>query len=207
MLQKTQNQVSIIRKFNRYYTNILGLLDHHILESDLSLSEVRVLHEINKTEKCTSKMLADILCMNAGYLSRILKRFGNMGLLKKEQSPDDGRALYLHLTDKGKKTMSLLNNRSDEQIEKMIKPLSDIYKEELVKNMTSIETILTDGEEIRNDDISIRTEIKAGDVGYITSMHGWIYKEEYNYTTVFEGYVAKSFCEFLLNYNPLKDRL
>lgn len=45
-----KNKVSIIRSFNRYYTNILGLLDQHILESDLSLSEVRVLHEIEKTE-------------------------------------------------------------------------------------------------------------------------------------------------------------
>lgn len=44
--------------------------------------------------------------------------------------------------------MTLSNNSSDEQIEKMIKPLSDIYKEELVKNMTSTETILTDGKEV-----------------------------------------------------------
>ena len=73
--------------------------------------------------------------------------------------------------------------------------------------MTSIQAILNDGKEITIDDISIRTDIKAGDVGYITFMHGWIYKEEYNYTTAFEGYVAQSFFEFLQNYNPLKDHL
>lgn len=207
MLQKTQNQVSIIRKFNRYYTNILGLLDQHILESDLSLSEVRVLHEIEKSPKCTSKMLSDILCMNAGYLSRMLKRFESMGLLEKEPSPEDGRANYLRLTERGKEKMNLLNRRSDEQITDMIKPLSDTNKEELVRNMTVIETILTDGKEIKDTDISIRTEIKPGDAGYITYMHGAIYKEEYNYTTAFEAYVAESFFEFLLHYNPQKDRL
>lgn len=207
MLQKMQNQVSVIRKFNRYYTNILGLLDQHILESDLSLSEVRILHEIDKTPNCTSKMLSDVLCMNAGYLSRILKRFENMGLLEKEPSSTDGRAIHLHLTDSGKEKMSMLNRRSDEQIADMIKPLSEVYKEELVKNMTSIETILTDGKEIKDTDISIRTEIKAGDAGYITFLHGSIYKEEYSYTTAFEAYVAESFFEFLLHYNPQKDRL
>lgn len=207
MFQKTQNQVSIIRKFNRYYTNVLGLLDQHILESDFSLSEVRVLHEIDKTDNCTSKMLSDILCMNAGYLSRILKHFEKIGYLRKSPSPEDGRAAYLYLTDEGRAKMKTLNRCSDLQIEKMMKPLSDIQKEELVKNVTSIETILTDGKEIKIDDISIRTEVQAGDAGYITYMHGWIYKEEYNYTTAFEGYVAESFFEFLLKYNPLKDRL
>lgn len=207
MLQKEQNQVSVIRKFNRYYTNILGLLDQHILESDLSLSEVRVLHEIEKTPKCTSKMLSDILCMNAGYLSRILKRFENIGFLEKEPSLEDGRAIYLHLTESGKEKMKLLNRRSDEQIAEMIKPLSDAYKEELVRNMTAIETILTDGKEIKDTDISIRTEIKPGDAGYIIYMHGSTYREEYNYTTAFEAYVAESFFEFLLHYNPQKDRL
>lgn len=207
MIQKLQNQVSTIRKFNRYYTNILGLLDQHILESDLSLSEVRVLHEIDKTKNCTSKMLSDILCMNAGYLSRILKRFEKMELLEKEPSPNDGRAIYLHLTEKGKEKMHVLNKRSNEQIADMMKSLSDTHKEELVKNMTAIETILTDGKEIKYTDISIRTEIKSGDAGYITFLHGSIYKEEYNYTTAFEAYVAQSFFDFLLHYNPQKDRL
>lgn len=207
MLQKMQNQINTIRKFNRYYTNILGLLDQNILESDLSLSEVRVLHEIDKTADCTSKMLSEVLSMNTGYLSRILKRFESMGLLEKEPSPTDGRAIHLRLTPAGKEKLSLLNKRSDAQIADMIKPLSDSSKEELVKSMTAIETILTEGKEIKSSDITIRTEVKPGDAGYITFMHGSIYREEYNYAASFEGYVAESFFEFLLNYNPQRDRL
>ncbi|OOM77344.1 hypothetical protein CLOBL_30220 [Clostridium sp. BL-8] len=80
MNKNLKRSISIIRSFNRYYTNVLGLLDQHILESDLSLSEVRVLHEIEKTKQCTSKMLADILCMDAGYLSRILKNYKSVYL-------------------------------------------------------------------------------------------------------------------------------
>ncbi len=56
-------------------------------------------------------------------------------------------------------------------------------------------------------DISIRYKIKPGDVGYIIYMHGFIYSQEYNYTTAFEGYVAKSFYDFLINYDENKDRL
>lgn len=207
MNKNLKNKVSVIRGFNRYYTNILGLLDQYILESDLSLSEVRVLHEIGKTEKCTSKMLVDILCMDAGYLSRILKKFYKMGLLRKEKSSEDGRAQYLYLTSHGRERMDDLNNSSDEQIAKIIKPLTEIDKNFLVHNMASIETILSNGKNIKLDDISIRTDVRSGDIGYITYMHGLIYKEEYGYSTAFEAYVAESFYEFLINYNPDKDHL
>jgi len=57
------------------------------------------------------------------------------------------------------------------------------------------------GKEIKNTDISIRTEIKAGDAGYITFLHGLIYKEEYNYSPSFEAYVAES---TLINYIGLE---
>lgn len=56
-------------------------------------------------------------------------------------------------------------------------------------------------------DISIRTELRAGDAGYITFMHGRIYQKEYGYSTLFEAYVAKSFFDFLQNYDPSRDRL
>lgn len=207
MNKNLKNSVSIIRSFNRYYTNVLGLLDQYILESDLSLSEVRVLHEIEKTEQCTSRMLVDILCMDAGYLSRILKKFYKKGLLTKEKSSEDGRAQYLYLTSDGKEKMDDLNNSSDEQIAKMVKPLAEIDRNCLVQNMTSIETILTNGASIKLDDITIRTDVCPGDIGYITYMHGWIYREEYGYSTAFEGYVAESFYKFLLNYNPDNDHL
>jgi len=207
MNKNLKHNISIIRGFNRYYTNVLGLLDQHILESDLSLSEVRVLHEIEKTEQCTSKMLADILCMDAGYLSRILKKFYKMGLLTKEKSSIDGRAQYLYLTSEGKEKMCDLNNSSDEQIAQIIKPLAESDRNFLVQNMTAVETILTNGKNIKVEDITIRTDIRPGDIGYITYMHGWIYQEEYGYSTAFEGYVAESFHKFLINYNQEKDCL
>ncbi|MDQ7096684.1 helix-turn-helix domain-containing GNAT family N-acetyltransferase [Desulfosporosinus sp. PR] len=207
MNSKLKKEVGIIRSFNRYYTNVLGLLDQHILESDFTLSEVRVLHEIEKTEDCTSKKLAEILCMDSGYLSRILKQFQKYGLIEKRQSPEDGRSQFLYLTQNGQEKMDALNTRSDEQIYNLIQPLSEESQAKLVLNMASIENVLTEGKNIKPEDITIRHTIKPGDAGYITYMHGWIYKHEYNYTTAFEGYVAQSFFEFLLNYNANRDRL
>ncbi|EXG86126.1 transcriptional regulator, MarR family with acetyltransferase activity [Clostridium sp. ASBs410] len=207
MQRKLKCYVGIIRNFNRYYTNVLGLFNQHILESSFSLSEVRILHEIEKIENYTAKMLADTLSIDVGYLSRILKRFQKYGFIEKKQSPNDWRAQYLTVTPIGKKKMDKLNAISDEQIAQMLKSLSDIDIVNLVRNMTSIESILTNGKNIKLEDISIRTDVRAGDAGYITYMHGWIYREEYDYSTAFEGYVTESFYEFLLDYTPDRDRL
>ena len=56
-------------------------------------------------------------------------------------------------------------------------------------------------------EITIRHDLRPGDAGYIIYLHGWIYAQEYNYSTVFEAYVAKSFYDFLIHYDPAKDRL
>lgn len=56
-------------------------------------------------------------------------------------------------------------------------------------------------------DISIRTELRAGDMGYITYLHGYLYQAEYNYGIAFENYVALGLSEFYKNYDPAKDRV
>lgn len=57
------------------------------------------------------------------------------------------------------------------------------------------------------NDISIRTELCPGDLGYVTYMHGSLYHKEYNYGLQFENYVAKGLCEFYEKYNPERNRI
>jgi len=55
--------------------------------------------------------------------------------------------------------------------------------------------------------ISIRTELRAGDIGYIIHLHARLYAAEYNYGIIFETYVASGLVEFYRQYDPLKDRV
>jgi GNAT superfamily N-acetyltransferase len=52
------------------------------------------------------------------------------------------------------------------------------------------------------DQISIRTALRPGDLGYVTHMHGRLYHREYDYGLSFESYVAKGLCEFYEKYSP-----
>ena len=55
------------------------------------------------------------------------------------------------------------------------------------------------------NDIQIRTELRPGDMGYITHLHGVLYHKEYGYGMAFETYVAQGFYEFYKNFNAKKD--
>ena len=136
-------EIAEIRRFNRYYTNLLGLLDQHILSSEYSLAEVRVLYEIEKNTNITMRMLSEILTMDEGYLSRILKKLQKDGLINRIKSPSDGRAYLLSLTEKGKNQIQEMHHRSDQQIAGFLSPLSAEQKTKLVQHMQSIENILS----------------------------------------------------------------
>ncbi|HEX6224833.1 MAG TPA: GNAT family N-acetyltransferase [Chryseolinea sp.] len=56
-------------------------------------------------------------------------------------------------------------------------------------------------------DVSIRTSLEPGDLGYVIHRHGKIYNEEYGYGVSFESYVARGMHEFHANYNAERDRV
>jgi len=140
---KKSQAVAAIREFNRFYTNVIGVVNRNILESDYSLSEVRVMYEINHTKNCTAKNIKNTLQIDEGYLSRIIDKFVKQKLVKKVQSPEDGRVHTLSLTDKGKKLFSRLNEASDRSIETIVDQLSDQEIQQVVTMLDGIRRILS----------------------------------------------------------------
>lgn len=60
---------------------------------------------------------------------------------------------------------------------------------------------------IKAEDITLRTHLLPGDLGYIAYMHGMLYAKELNYGLNFEGYVLDGLHEFAHQYDPEKDRV
>lgn len=99
------------RKFNRFYTNVLGFLNEHIYDSPFSLTETRILFEIYNTSNCTAKDLQDKLGLDRGYVSRILKQFEKEDLIYKEKSKADARHHYIYVTETGKPFIKSLRRK------------------------------------------------------------------------------------------------
>jgi peptidyl-dipeptidase Dcp len=56
-------------------------------------------------------------------------------------------------------------------------------------------------------DVTIRTTIEPGDLGYVMYCHGKLYGKEYGYGIGFETYVGAGLYEFYKNYDPRLDRV
>src|ERR1700726_1797489 len=97
-----QGRIAALRRFNRFYTRKLGVLEEHFLQSPFSLAEARVLYELAQGGRTTAKAVGHSLGLDAGYLSRILERFSRARLISRATSSADGRQSLLTLTQKGK---------------------------------------------------------------------------------------------------------
>jgi DNA-binding MarR family transcriptional regulator len=142
-MRRDQEIINKIRSFNRFYTNIIGLLDQHFLDSPFSLTEGRVLYEICNTEECSAKTIRERIVIDEGYLSRILDHFSKHGLIKKTPSLTDGRLRIIVPTEKGKREFSTLNENSNELISRMIGKLSEVEREELLSMTERIRQLLS----------------------------------------------------------------
>ncbi|MBJ2125358.1 bifunctional helix-turn-helix transcriptional regulator/GNAT family N-acetyltransferase [Flavobacterium sp. IB48] len=197
---------SKIRSFNRFYTAHLDILSQHYLDSEYSLTEIRILYEISESKTITAQKITEILNLDKGYLSRILKRFLKENLIEKVTSSEDKRALNIKLTDSGNELLSVLNDKSENKIEGKIEKLNNSEKEILVDSMNTVRNLLTENK-ITREDITYRHNITPGDIGYIIYLHGFIYGNESNFSTDFEKYVIKTFYDFLEKYSPENDRI
>src|SRR5215831_6634017 len=100
--------VAAVRRFNRFYTRQIGVLQEGLLSSPFSLTEVRVLYELTHRERSTARELCQELGLDPGYLSRVLGNFERLGIIRRNPSVADGRRILLSLTDKGRKVFAPL---------------------------------------------------------------------------------------------------
>ncbi|WP_090607327.1 bifunctional helix-turn-helix transcriptional regulator/GNAT family N-acetyltransferase [Parapedobacter koreensis] len=204
-----KEKIKQVRLFNRFYTAQLGLLDDHFLESPYSLSEVRVLYEVGTHCTVTAQALSESLQLDKGYLSRMLKMYERDGIVLKTPSDTDRRAFHIRLTDTGKALLAALQTKQDERIEQFINSLKPEESERLVGAMQTIELLLSSryDSQALAEQVVFRDELCPGDIGYLIYLHGKLYAQESGYSQSFEGYVIKTFQEFLEQYDPDKNKI
>src|SRR5690349_23930853 len=93
-----ETRIAAIRRFNRFYTRQIGLLQEGLLDSAFSLTEVRVMYELAHRDTVTAVDLGQDLGLDAGYLSRMLRGFEKKGIIRRAQSKQDARRNLLALT-------------------------------------------------------------------------------------------------------------
>src|SRR6185437_10793512 len=204
-----KKSIQDMRAFNRWYTDVIGLLNRHLLDSNYNLSEARLLYELHKAGTLQASQVMGLMHIDKSYLSRMLKRLEKERLVSRKQSREDGRAAMLSLTEKGQREFAHLNVASDEQICSLVKHLNEEQRETLVGHMGEIRRMMGGvmEEPVGRAAVTIRTKLEPGDLGYIAYLHGRIYDNENQYGLSFESYVLEGLGEFGARYDPAKDRV
>jgi len=195
-------RVAAVRQFNRFYTRQIGVLGDY-LDSPFSLTEARVLYELAHRDGPTAGALAAELGVDAGYLSRILRRFEQRGFLLRARSKADGRRAHLTLTARGRKAFAPLDARSRQEVAALLGRLPAARQQRLVETLHTVEELLdVTGE--RPGPYLLRTH-QPGDLGWVVHRHAVLYAEEYGFNEDFEALVARVVAEFVRRFDPRRD--
>jgi DNA-binding MarR family transcriptional regulator/GNAT superfamily N-acetyltransferase len=194
-------RVEVVRRFNRFWTRRIGVLQEGYLESPFSLTGVRVLFELAHREETSASELGEELGLDAGYLSRLLRGFEEDGLIHKRPSEADGRRSILRITERGRETFAPLDARSRGDIGAMLGSLSVADQERLVGAMRTLEGLLSEPE----GPYLLRPHA-SGDMGWVVQRHGILYAREYGWDERFEALVAEIVAQFIQEYDPRRER-
>lgn len=191
--------VKAVRRFNRFFTRRIGVLAPYS-DSALSLTDVRVLYELAHRPGVVARDLLHDLGLDAGYLSRILKRFEATGWLARTPSPADGRQSLLTLTEAGHAVFAPLQQKSRDEAAALLQPLNAAQRAQLVDAMARVEALL-EGAVSSNHHVVLRDPL-PGDMGWVVQQHAEVYWREYGWNSDFEALVAGIAADFIRKFQP-----
>ncbi|SAL26845.1 MarR family transcriptional regulator [Caballeronia peredens] len=160
--------VEAVRRFNRFYARHTGALHERLHKSSLSLTEVRILHELGQHRASTAADLSRNLGLDTGYLSRLINNFQKLGLVERRRNESDGRAHLLSITQEAKEKVDEIDLHVSAEAAALLKKLSASEIEQLCTAMADVERLLSppgSGAESR-----LRAP-RGGDFGWMIERH------------------------------------
>jgi DNA-binding MarR family transcriptional regulator/N-acetylglutamate synthase-like GNAT family acetyltransferase len=198
-----ERDIAAVRRFNRFYTQKIGVLGESFMHTAFTLTEARVLYEVAHRDNASATELARDLSLDAGYLSRILANFEKKKLLKRTPSESDGRRYHLSLTDKGRKTFAPLEESTRRDVAAMLDPMPPAQRQRMVQAMDAIEAAM--GAAAEPDGYVLRAP-KPGDITLVIARQARLYAEEYGWNGEFEVMANEIAMAFAKNFDPKWER-
>src|SRR5688572_26067705 len=193
------NRIDTVRRFNRFYTRRIGVLEARYLGSPFPLPQARVLYELGQRGVATASELGAELDLDLGYLSRLVQSLRRQGLLQGEPSKEDARRVRLSLSAKGRKVYLQLDARSRQEVAGMLDQLPPPQQQRLVGALQAVEAVL----ERKENPVSLR-EHRPGDTGWVVHAPGRRYAVGYGSDERFEALVAELDAAFVPSSDPTR---
>ncbi len=198
-----------VREFNRFYTNVIGVLHAGYLHTPYSLTEARVIFELAHHDAKDSADLRRALDLDAGYLSRILARFESDGLIDRARSQADGRRHLVSLTAAGKTAFKMLDERANAQVSELLARRTEDDARRLTAAMTAIKQIIggapPPGAATGPGGTAALRPPRPGELGWVVQRNGAIYAQEYGWDETYEALVARIVADYASSHDPRRE--
>lgn len=193
--------MAALRRFNRFFTRFVGALNADFLGSGLTLPEARLLYEIAHADDVLASSLQTTLGMDAGFVSRVVRRFEQRGWIERDRAARDGRLRPICLTRTGRGVFEQLDVRQRHEVEKVLAPLGKADRARLTAALRAAQALLDD----RPGAATIRT-FRPGDMGLVVSRQALLYHEAYGWSSGIEANEAEVVAAFLQNFKPGREQ-
>src|ERR1700722_1312371 len=194
----TAAQVAQVRAFNRFYTNVIGVLHGPYLDSPFTLTEGRLLFEIARRDTVEVSDLRRALDIDAGYLSRVLTRFEAESLVTRHRSATDARRQEIRATEAGRAAAADLDRRSAGQIALLLQGTDCDRLLDAMGVIAAEFGRLAEPEEsatIAPPVVKLRPPT-LGDLGWVLQRHATVYAAEFGWDARFEELCARIVAEY-----------
>jgi DNA-binding MarR family transcriptional regulator len=93
--------------------------------SEMTVKQIAYLKAIDEQSEVTFSRLAEITRNSKPTITEMINKFVRMECVYREPCPDDGRILYIRLTDKGQKIANAEHNALRRVIERMMDSMDE----------------------------------------------------------------------------------
>lgn len=192
--------INEIRRASRLMVRELGFMHTTLAATDYSPSAVHTLLEISVRGAMTAAQLVQLLGLEKSSVSRMLSRLLAAGELQEKPVVNDGRLKQLELTEKGRRTVSRINDYAAMRVATALAHLDPAQQNGVAQGLTTYAQALEKcrGEPLSAEgkSIEIVTSYRPGMIGRIAQMHGEYYARHHGFGHFFEGKVASGLAEF-----------
>lgn len=195
--------ISQFRRFSRFFTQFVGALDPHFAGMEMTAAEARLLYEIAQRTRPLAADLQNTLKMDAGFVSRVLRRFETRGWIARERGEQDARRRPITLTVEGHAAFAELDRRQNKVVESILQRLSLPERDQLVASLCIAQNLLDPTAEKHG--FTLRS-FGPGDMGMITARQARLYRETFGWNEHIEIVAGQVTTDFLRNFKPSREQ-
>ncbi len=198
-------KIAALRRFSRFFSQRLGSLEAGPAGSSYSATEVRVLGELAQYEQRTVTALSRSLGLDAGYLSRVIRRLETTGVVSKSADSADSRQQPLSLTAAGRAEVTTLEAITTARYASLVRTLPTFIHAPLLDAMERIEGAFSSEVPARDPAPWLLRPHRAGDISYITQRTIASALEEFEYNAAYEAMLLRTATNFAEQFDSTTD--